>query len=369
MRIKVLAARILSQLIHDKRTLALVIVAPIMIITILYLILDGTGGTYKVVAGAAPERVIESLIGNEDIKIEVVDPYGKEWTRDVVITDEKLLVEAIKELRATAAITVSDELDDIRIYIDGTNSTDASKVKSAFTLACQELGKERQSEILEKLPFNVEMKTVDVDYEYIYGSEDNSFFDTFGSTLVGIIVFFFVFLIAGINFLGERTSGTLEKMLSTPIKRYEIVFGYTLGYSILAVIQTVIITLFVVYVIGLSVQGSIWLVLLINVLTAICALTLGTLLSCLANSEFQMVQFIPIVIIPQIFLCGIFNLSNTWDVVGHFVPIYYCAASLQEVIIRGNGINEIWEEIIMLLLFSILFIILNIINLRKYRKY
>ena len=127
-------------------------------------------------------------------------------------------------------------------------------------------------------------------------------------------MFFFVFLIAGINFLTERKTGTLEKMLSMPIKRREIVAGYMIGFSVLALVQTTTITLFVIYVLGLHVEGSIGYVFLISLLTAITALSLGILLSNLANSEFQMVQFIPLVIIPQIFLCGLFRLSSGWEI-------------------------------------------------------
>lgn len=87
-------------------------------------------------------------------------------------------------------------------------------------------------------------------------------------------------------------------MLSMPIKRREIVAGYMIGFSVLALVQTTTITLFVIYVLGLHVEGSIGYVFLISLLTAITALSLGILLSNLANSEFQMVQFIPLVIIP-----------------------------------------------------------------------
>lgn len=128
-------------------------------------------------------------------------------------------------------------------------------------------------------------------------------------------------------------------------------------------------TLFVFYVIGMKIVGSIWLVLLINALTALCAFAMGILISNLASSEFQMVQFIPIVVIPQIFLCGIFSLNPVWDAIGHAVPLYYTANALQGVIIRGSGIGDIWLPILVLSGFSLVFISTNIAVLRRQRAW
>ena len=157
-------------------------------------------------------------------------------------------------------------------------------------------------------------------------------------------------------------------MLSTPIKRWELVLGYVLGFGGLTVVQSSLITFYVVYVLGVMMVGSIWLVLLITLLTAICALTLGMLLSTAASSQFQMLQFIPIVVVPQIFFCGLFQLSPEWDVIGRFMPLYYSADALNEIMIRGNGFNAVFIDISILLAFSIVFVFGNIKLLKKYRN-
>ncbi len=107
----------------------------------------------------------------------------------------------------------------------------------------------------------------------------------------------------------ERTTGTLERLMATPIKRYEVVIGYLVGYGIFAVIQTLIVVLFSINILHIILAGSILNVILINLLLALVALSLGILLSTFASSEFQMIQFIPLVIIPQIFLQGFFHLK------------------------------------------------------------
>lgn len=128
--------------------------------------------------------------------------------------------------------------------------------------------------------------------------------------MIGYYVFFFVFLIEGIGLLREKTTVTLERLMSTPIRRHEVVFGYLLGYGAFALVQTMVIVFFAVHVLDIIMIGSIWNVILINSMAALVALSRGILLSTFATSEFQMMQFIPVVFIPQMFFSGIFPLES-----------------------------------------------------------
>lgn len=353
-RINIIAFRIVAQLRHDKRTMALILFAPIVVLTLIYSILGGDDTAYKIGVISAPETYVTQLEESKDISVETID-FSE--------TDKKKSIDntkgAIETQEITAAVYVSDDLKTVDIYLDGTNTTAAKQVTAAIKSSLN-------LTLRAESPINIaeaEFRT-----NYVYGSQDSSFFDNFGTQMIGIIIFFFVFLIAGINFLGERSSGTLEKMLSTPIRRGEIVTGYVLGFSILALIQTVILTLFVVYVLDVTVIGSIGYVLLINLMTAVMALTLGMFLSSLASSEFQMVQFIPIVIIPQIFLCGLFSLSSGWKIVGKFMPLTYSVDALREVMLHGNGIKTIWLDLLVILGFSTIFMLFNVLFLKKQRS-
>jgi ABC-2 type transport system permease protein len=182
------------------------------------------------------------------------------------------------------------------------------------------------------------------------------------------MIFFFVFLVAGISFLQERTTGTLEKLLSTPIRRWEIVTGYVLGFGIITVIQSVLISLYVVYILGVMMTGSIFLVLIITFCTAMLALTLGILLSTAANNEFQMIQFIPVVVVPQVFFSGLFELSSVWQAVGRVMPLYYVADALKKVMIKGNGISQIYIDLLVMICLSLLFMFANTLLLKRYRR-
>lgn len=128
---------------------------------------------------------------------------------------------------------------------------------------------------------------------YLYGAEDMKTIDRFGPIMIGVFVFFFVFLIAGVSFLRERTTGTLERLLSTPLKRWEIVTGYVCGFGIFTVFQALLISWFSIQVLGIMMTGSFGYVLLLTLLLSMSALTLGTLLSAFAANELQMIQFTP----------------------------------------------------------------------------
>lgn len=156
----------------------------------------------------------------------------------------------------------------------------------------------------------------------------------------------------------------------TPIKRYEIVAGYVIGYGLFALIQTIIVVLYAVNVLDIVLVGSIWLVLLTNILVALVALSLGTLLSSFATSEFQMVQFIPLVIVPQIFFTGIFPLDGMADwlqQIGKIMPLYYASDALNGIMYKGLTFAEVVMDLLILLAFAVVFITFNILSLKKYR--
>ena len=338
MRVKAVAFRILTELKHDKRTLALVILAPVFMLTLIFFVLNSSVSSSTVGVINAPSEYLDNLYDNNVTAIRFLD--------------EELAFERLKEGDLTAIIDIVDGKS--YIYLDGSNSQ-----KATLTINLLEAAK-------KKAP--PERPDLTSDITYIYGADDLETFDNFGSVLIGVLVFFFVFIVAGMSFIQERTTGTLEKMLSTPIKRWELVMGYILGFGSLTVIQSLLITFYVVYVLGVMMIGSIWLVLLITLLTAISALTLGMLLSTAASSQFQMLQFIPIVITPQIFFCGLFQLSPTWEIVGKFMPLYYSANALNEIMVRGNGFGAILIDVLVLLVLSTVFVIGNIKLLKKYRS-
>lgn len=337
MRVKALTLRILTQLRHDKRTLALMVMAPLLMLTLLYFVFNAMGSSVTIAVVNAPESYISNLESNNVFVLR----YDAAEARRALETGE-----------AVASVDITS--GKAYIEIDGSKPLDVNKALMAIELAQKPMSQVRndlRSEVF-----------------YLYGYEDVPTFDIYGALLIGFIIFFFVFLVAGISFLQERNGGTLEKLLSTPIKRWEIVLGYVLGFGVVTVLQAFVISWFCIYVLNMVMAGSFPLVLLIVLVNSMVALTLGILASTAANNEFQMIQFIPVVVIPQVFFCGLFNLPHPWNLVEKLVPLYYVTDALTLVMIKGQGLKAIIPDVAVISGFALVFVLVNIRLLKRYRS-
>lgn len=188
---------------------------------------------------------------------------------------------------------------------------------------------------------------------------------------MSFFTFFFVFLISGMALLKERTSGTLDRLLATPVKRSDIVFGYMLGYGVLALLQSTLISTVGIWILHLDVVGNLFDVMVISVLFGFVALAFGLLMSTFASSEFQMMQMLPLVIVPQIFFSGIIPLDSmaTWvQIIGKILPLTYAGNAVSGIIMQGYNLADVSGDIMALLIFLIVLLIANILGLKRYRK-
>lgn len=337
MRIRAIMIRILLQLKHDKRTIALMVVAPMLVMTFMSLIFGGSDYHPKIGIVNAPRNFVTNL-DNEDAKVAFYSEVEAE--------------EAIHHSQLDMVINFKNGVP--HVLLEG---SDPSKSKAVLML-------------LQKIT-QQPTSLMKMDITYVYGYANMSFIDSFGPILIGFFVFFFVFLIAGVSFLGERTSGTLERLLATPLRRWEIVMGYVLGFGVFTIVQSTLIALYSVYVLHLMMVGSFFLVLLITVLTAMVALTIGIFISAFTNNELQMIQFIPIVVVPQIFFSGLFDISTmpSWlQTFGRIMPLTYIADALRNIMIRGKGWHDIQGDVLVLTGLCLLFIIANVMVLKRYRS-
>src|SRR5207244_8210202 len=140
---------------------------------------------------------------------------------------------------------------------------------------------------------------------FLYGGPSFDTLDYFGAAFIGLVVFFLVFVITAVAFLRERGQGTLERLMASPLRRGEIVLGYMLGFTVLALVQAVEVLAFCLLILHVHNAGNVGLIFLLEALMAIAAVNLGIFLSMFARTEFQAVQFIPLVIVPQVLLSGI----------------------------------------------------------------
>ncbi|CAM3371935.1 ABC transporter permease [Marinicrinis lubricantis] len=344
MRISALIRRIIRQFIHDKRSMALLIAAPLLVLSLMYLVFNGDTVKPSIGTVQVPEAMKEHLMENE-----------------ADVTAVGTMEEAEEKLaqgQLDAMIWQEEGL--LHIKLEGSDPNRNRAVLGVFQAMRQ-----------EQLAAQLQNTSTSPVIEYLHGSAAMSTFDHFSPVLIGLFAFFFVFLIAGVSFLKERTSGTLERLLATPLRRWEIVVGYMAGFGIFTGLQAVLIAGYTVGVLGSLIEGSFWLVLLIMLLLSFTALSFGTFLSAFANTEFQMIQFIPIVIVPQVFFSGIFDLESIspwlrW--LTHITPLKYGADALRGVMIRGEGLSSIALELSVLLLLTLFFMTANVFALRKHRK-
>lgn len=384
MRVIALVKRIILQIIHDKRTLALMMVAPLVILTLMnFLFENGNDTSLKIGTYNLDSEIVKTLKEND---VDVVTYNDDSNIKNKITNDNLAAFISLSDNNLDITYENSDPSKSMAVnsLVKGTLSkveidklTEVAKEEKEIILKQQEMlsklpnsiNKENANEALPKE--NSSKESFKITTNYIYGNENTDLFDTFTPILIGFFVFFFVFLISGISLLKERSSGTLDKLLSSPIRRSEIVFGYLIGYGIFAIIQTFVIVFYSIYVLNINILGSLPLVILTNIITAFVALSFGTLLSTFANSEFQMMQFIPVVVIPQVFFSGIIPISNMSSVlqsIAKFIPMYYVGDALQGIMIKGESFEQISFDLLILLLFAVIFIFLNIIGLKRYRK-
>ena len=174
-------------------------------------------------------------------------------------------------------------------------------------------------------------------------------FDRVGLTMLGIFPFVVMFLVTSIAMLRERTSGTLERLLTTPLARLDLLLGYGAAFGLAAALQAVVTVTVATTLYDLDVTGSIALVVVIAVADAVLGVALGLLASAFARSEFQAVQFMPVIVLPQFFLCGLLvpreQMAGWLQAVSDVLPLTYAVEALQEVGASTEATGTMWVDV------------------------
>ena len=157
-------------------------------------------------------------------------------------------------------------------------------------------------------------------------------FQHVGAPLLGLFPFIAMFLVTSITMLRERTTGTLERLMTLPLAKVDLLAGYGIAFALVAVVQATLVSILAFGLLGLKVAGPEWLVVLLAVANAVLGSTLGLFVSAFAQTEFQAVQFMPAVVFPQLLLCGLFVARDemaTWmRVISAFFPLTYAYDAL-----------------------------------------
>jgi len=329
--------RIIKQLLNDKWTIVLIFIAPLLVMLLVWLILGG--GNYKSNIGVFG---LSSLMLNnlQKANINVITIDSTDNIDTLLITGKVDAVLYNQENIMTFKLLEADPKH-FRILKEINNSL-------AFLPAIPGMGK-----------FKI---------EFVYSSLNENIFNSLAYVFLGVVIFFFSFLFSGVSFVRERLNQTLERLLITPVKPYQIVGGYILGYGIISIIQGIIIVLFAVYILNVPIYGSIFLCILIIALLAFSAVAIGNTVSTFTNSELQIMQLTPLILIPQIFFTGLIPLETIPSYVSpirYIMPLYYVCEPLKRVIRQGAGFLDIYGWLSCIFLLILIVFLLNILSIKK----
>jgi len=193
-------------------------------------------------------------------------------------------------------------------------------------------------------------------------------FTRLGPPLLALIPFIVMFLVTSVTTLRERSSGTLERLLAMPTGKADLLGGYALAFGAVAAVQSTATVVLSVWGLGLDVTGPVWMLVVVAVADAVLGTALGLYVSAFARTEFQAVQFMPAIVIPQILLCGLFiprdELPAALEAVSNVLPLSYAVDAMQQLT-RTADTGEVWQDLAVVAGFALAGLALGAATLRR----
>lgn len=386
MRILTISKKVITELIRDKRSLALMFIAPLLILWLMNVMFSassdvtitlGTSGVkaglvkkLDKVSGVSVKKYPNVSSAKRALKKGQADSIiVKDGSRYVVThanTDSSKTLLAKNALKAALIKQQTSQAKEQVQKMQKLLKKQQAAIAKLTTALAKVTGQKAATVKAKNKQETASASSVKIVNHYQYGDKDTGYFAKIAPVLMAFFIFFFVFLISGMALLGERTSGTLDRLLATPVKRSDIVFGYLLGF-----LQAVVICLAGIYILNIEIVGSLAAVVTVCVLFAFVALAFGLLLSTFAESEFQMMQFIPLIVVPQVFFSGIVPLSSMagWvQALGKILPLTYAGDAMTGIIMEGQSLAQVSGDLAALVIFLLVLTSLNILGLKRYRK-
>ena len=369
-RLRALVRRVTAEIRRDRPSLALLFIAPIVITGLLtYILREGQAPDVSVIVVNQGPPQAAALVGSA-LRGSGVDVSSA--------TDEAAARQAVIDGSASLAIVVPADVATggaIRVITLGldplADSANLGELRDALTTA---LGQASGA----ALP-NLQRVTV-------YGTGSDDPMVPFGPAIVAFFLYFFVYLLTGVSFLRERTGGTLERLMATPVTRGEVVGGYLLGFGLFATVQVALLLTWALGSVqvpsigplpafslglGIPVAGSPAIAFVVVVLLGLGAISLGIFLSTFARTELQVIQFIPVVLVPQFLLSGVLfpieSLPAILQPLVALMPLHYAVDALRLVFIQGADLSlrSLQVDIAVLTLIAALFAVVASLTIRR----
>jgi len=365
-RLRAIVRRVIVEIRRDRPSLALLFIAPIIVTGLLTFILrDSSSPDVRIAIASAGSGPAAGLMTRQ--LSSALTGAGMTVTEAATPDDAR---SAVRDGTATVAIVLPANLAggkdaQIALVTKGLDPAgDGAQIQAV------------SSAILGSLASSLGAVLPTVTHETVYGTPSSDPMAPFAPAIVAFFLYFFVYLLTGVSFLRERTGGTLERLMATPVTRGEIVTGYTLGFGFFAMLQVAVLlcwALGAVHVpaigplpafslgLGIAVAGSPLLAFVVVLLLALGAVSLGIFLSTFARTELQVIQFIPVVLVPQFLLSGVLfsvdNLPSVLQPLVHVMPLAYAVDALREIFIRGAdlSVGAVQIDVAMLAVIAVLF--------------
>jgi ABC-2 type transport system permease protein len=381
-----IALRVILEIVRDRRTLAFFFVVPVLVMSLVYLALfqNETARVAVVARGAARLFVYDLERALEQQKDVVVVPLE--------IPDEERDPQRLREdieaaLRAGQAdgvlffeeALITERFDGKRgtlhLYLEGSRPTLTGLVASAVADSADDLAASlpvvMDTECSAKCANSVNVKPLEIAKHYLYGSEDLRLIDFFLPVLLPFFVFFLTFILSNITFQRERVRGTLERLLIAPVALPQVVLGYMSGFLLFSIPQAAIVLVYLLALIGFPVSaGQLVDLCVITLMMLLIALQLGLMVSFAARNEFQAVQFIPLVILPQVFFSDMiwsidrFPAAFRWFAM--LLPLTHANIATRNVMLKHEHLWQSWPHLAaMLAMFLVAMALLWLVGRRR----
>jgi ABC-2 type transport system permease protein len=363
--------RVLRDLKNDRRQLALIFIAPLLVISIFGVAFTGDVKDVRVLVvngdiASANSSLSDRIISNFDTSVlNVAYSTGESdavaqvqnGSASAVIIFPSHFSQSVAA-RASGQTSVSQENVTIRLLADKSNPNVSNPIIAALNAAV--------AQTIEGLgpqaPVSVDSSNA------IYGA-NAQFIDFFAPGIISIAVWQLTTLLTLISFVGERTSGTLFRLLASPLTESELVAGYAVAFGVIGTTQSAVLLAAAVILFNVTIVGDVLLAFGVIALLAIVSEGLGILLSSLARREAQAIQFLPVVVLPAFLLSGVFwpiqAIPEWLRPVSYILPTTYAVEAVRSVILRGWGLDKIYPDIVALLIFASIFLALATMSLRK----
>ena len=198
--------------------------------------------------------------------------------------------------------------------------------------------------------------------------QDTPVFDEVGPALLAMFPFIVMFLVTSVTTLRERSGGTLERLLAMPMGKLDFLLGYGAAFGVVAAVQSALAVALSVGLLGLEVQGPVWLLTVVAIVDAVLGTALGLFVSAFAQTEFQAVQFMPAIVIPQILLCGLFvprdQLPTVLEWVSNVLPLSYAVDAMQ-TLTRTTETGDVWRDLAVVAGYAVTGLVLGAATLRR----